>query len=78
MKYYKVKPQYDNKTRYKRNNHHQSIPNSILIENELYTPHEFSQLTNCPAWFDIVEISKKKIYWCFGARFAVHNEEVAQ
>ena len=76
MKYYKVKPQYDNKTRYTWNNHRQGVPDSILIANELYTPFEFSRLANCPAWFDIVEISKRKIYWFFGARFAVHNEEV--
>ena len=70
MTYYKVKPQYDNKTRYTWNNHKQGVPNGILIANELYTPKEFEKLANCPEWFDIVEISKRSVYWFFGARFA--------
>ncbi|SCJ99954.1 Uncharacterised protein [uncultured Eubacterium sp.] len=70
MKYYRVKPQYDNKVRYKWNNHGQGVPDSILIANELYTPKEFERLANCPAWFELVEIPKSKIYFCFGARFA--------
>lgn len=71
MQYYKVKPQYDNKTRYKWNNHRQGVPDGILIANELYTPKEFEKLANCSAWFDTVEISKKCTYFFFGARFAV-------
>lgn len=51
MKYYRVKPQYDNKVRYKWNNHRQGVPDSILIANELYTPKEFERLANCPARF---------------------------
>lgn len=70
MKYYRVKPQYDNKVRYRWNNHGQGVPDSILIANELYTPKEFERLANCPTWFDVVEISKSKIYFCFGTRFA--------
>lgn len=69
MKYYRVKPQYDNKTRYTWNNHRQGVPNGIVIANELYTPKEFEKLAMCPAWFDVVEISKRSIYWSFGARF---------
>ena len=69
MKYYRVKSQYDNKTRYKWNNHHQGVPDSILIANELYTPKEFKKLANCPEWFEVVEISKRSVYWLFGARF---------
>ena len=70
MKYYRVKPQYDNKVRYKWNNHGQGVPDSILIANELYTPKEFERLANCPAWFELVEIPKSNIYFCFGAWFA--------
>ena len=70
MKYYRVKPQYDNKTRYTWNNHKQGVPNGILIANELYTPKEFEKLANCPEWFDIVEFSKRAVYFFFGARFA--------
>ena len=70
MKYYKVKPQYDNKTRYTWNNRQQGISNGILIANELYTPAEFRKIANCPSWFECVEIPKSKIYFFFGARFA--------
>ena len=69
MKYYRVKPEYDNKTRYKWNNHGQGVPNSILIANELYTPYEYARLANCPAWFEVVELSKRAVYTFFGARF---------
>lgn len=69
MKYYRVKPQYDNKTRYTWNNHKQGVSNGIIIGNELYTPCEFARLAMCPAWFEVVEISKRKIYFFFGARF---------
>lgn len=70
MQYYRVKPQYDNKTRYTRNNKGQGVSNGILIANELYTPKEYEKLMNCPAWFELVEIPKNKIYFFFGARFA--------
>jgi len=70
MTYYKVKPQYDNKTRYTWNNKGQGVSNGILIANELYTPAEFRKLANCPAWFDVVEVSRKNVYFFFGARFA--------
>ena len=69
MLYYKVKPEYDNKTRYKWNNHGQGVADSILIANELYTPGEFRKIANCQAWFTTVEISRKKTYFYFGARF---------
>lgn len=75
MKYYRVKPQYDNKVRYKWNNHKQGVPDGILIANELYTPKEFERLANCPAWFEVVEISKSNIYFCFGARFERCNND---
>ena len=70
MKYYKVLPQYDNKKRYRWNNHGKGVADgSILVANELYTPCEFAKLANCPAWFEKVNISKKNIYFFFGARF---------
>lgn len=71
MKYYRVKPEYDNKKRYQWNNHRQGVPDGILIGNELYTPAEYKKLANCPAWFEEVEISRKKVYFFFGARFAM-------
>ena len=69
MLYYSVKPLYDNKKRYRWNNHGQGVSNGILISNELYTPGEFRKIANCPAWFEKVNISKKNIYFFFGARF---------
>lgn len=69
MKYYRVKAEYDNRTRYKWNNRKQGVPDGILVENELYTPAEFKKIANCPAWFDVVEISKRRVYRFFGARF---------
>lgn len=74
MKYYRVKPQYDNKTRYTWNNHHQGIPNGIIVGNELYTPCEFKKLAMRPAWFEVVEISKREVYPFFGARFENKRE----
>jgi hypothetical protein len=80
MKYYRVKAKYDNETRYTWNNHHQGVPNGIIAGNELYTPREFEKLAMCPEWFEMVEISKRAIYTCFGARFeskkgGVNNEK---
>jgi hypothetical protein len=71
MTYYRVKPEYDNKKRYTWNNKGHGVPDgTILIANELYTPAEFRKIANCPAWFDVVDIPKSKIYFFFGARFA--------
>lgn len=74
MKYYRVKAKYDNNTRYTWNNHHQGVPNGIIVGNELYTPREFEKLAMCPEWFEVVEISKRDIYTCFGARFEIERE----
>ena len=75
MIYYRVKPEYDNKTRYIWNNKHQSVPNSILIAHELYTAKEFQKIANCSAWFEKVEISKRRTYFSFGARFEIKTED---
>ena len=69
MKYYRVKKEYDNKTRYIWK-YNQGRPDGIIISGELYTPAEFARLAMCPAWFEVVEIPKNKIYWFLGARFA--------
>lgn len=69
MTYYRVKEEYDNKVRYTWNNHHHGTSNGILVGGELYTPREYKKLANCPYWFDIVEVSKRKTYIAFGARF---------
>lgn len=84
MKYYRVKPQYDN---YKL-----SRSFEILVGTELFTVKEWEKA--CIKWanrntlrrgenkavtpavkqafsrmFDIVEVSKNKTYWFFGTRF---------
>lgn len=70
MEYYKVLPQYDNRKRYRWNNHGQVVADgSILVANELYTPREFAKLANSPTCFEKVNISKKNTYFFFGARF---------
>lgn len=62
MKYYKVKPEHDNK---RKNN------NDIYIANELYTEKEVEKQHLNKNFMEIVEVSKKATYWFFGARFAI-------
>lgn len=67
MKYYKVKSKY----------HGTAIWNDTgrmigeLIENELYTPAEYAKLNvvGKAHIFEEIECSRKRTYWCFGARF---------
>lgn len=86
MKYYRVKPQYDNCKL--------SKSYEILVGMELFTAKEWEKA--CTKWvnrnvlhrgekravtldakqkfsgmFDIVEIPKNKTYWFFGARFGM-------
>ena len=72
MVYYKVKPQYDNIPRYVYVGHSnlKIRRDSILIAHELYTPRERERVAMKDEFFDRVEISRKKTYWFFGARFA--------
>ena len=84
MKYYRVKPEFDN---YKMSKHY-----DIFIGNELFTEKELEKVKikyanrnnmgrsvlsisaadekSLMARFDIIEIPKTKTYWMFGARFA--------
>ena len=61
MKYYKVKPEADNKRR---------SDGSIYVANELYTEKEAEKFKLNKAFLDVVEVSKKSVYWFFGARFS--------
>lgn len=72
MIYYKVKPEYDNKKRYAYNRKRGGLKiDGIWIANELYTGKELhNYCVNLNETFDKVEISKRKIYFMFGARFA--------
>lgn len=73
MTYYRVKPEYDNKTRYvwRRG---QGVPDSILVANELYTKKEFEKIANYHGYFEKVEIKKTNTYFCFGCRFECRGE----
>ena len=73
MKYYKVKAEFD---QFKIDGN-----GNFLVANELYTKREVGKIRekyehfhrkayNFDRMFEVVEISKRKIYWLFGARFA--------
>ena len=63
MKFYKVvvDDKYDYFTGYT------TIENELLTERERNTKFRYLQ-DDC---FQVVEISKKKTFWCFGARFEI-------
>ena len=61
MKYYRVLPEYDNK----RKN------GGIYIANELYTIKEAEKEALNKNYLELIEVSKKKVYFFFGARFAM-------
>ena len=84
MKYYRVKPEFDN---YKMSKNY-----DIFVSNELFTEKELEKVKikyanrnnmkrsimplsaadekGLMLRFDIIEIPKSKTYWMFGARFA--------
>lgn len=87
MKYYKVRMKYD-QIRYwkKRKSHHALFFGGFLIGNELYTEKELERLTKVhferytpiSEIFEPVEISRKRIFWSFGARFYDYNNELKE
>jgi hypothetical protein len=71
MLYYRVKPDMDNRPLYKFVGNTTKVKrDGILIANELYTPAERKQIANADKFFEKVEISQRKTYWFFGARFS--------
>lgn len=62
MKYYRVRKEFDNK---RKGN------NDIYIGNELYTIQEAKKQKLNTNYMEMVEISKNKTYFSFGARFAM-------
>jgi hypothetical protein len=70
MKYYRVKPENDNRRRFKFHRGGGLEIDGIWIANELYTPKEISKYPGGVLMCEPVEISRKKIYWFFGARFS--------
>lgn len=66
MIYYRVKKEYDQKVKnYKTYD--------IYIVDELYTLSEIAKQKLNMDYFDIINISKNKVYWSFGARFEKNN-----
>ena len=67
MKYYRIKPEYDNARLLKR------AFDGILISNELYTVKEWEKLVLkyrvSEAVCEPVNVKPKETYWFFGARF---------
>ena len=62
MLYYRVKPEYDQIYSHKN-------PKWFLIAWELYTPREREKYGINPKLLELVNISKRNVYNCFGARF---------
>lgn len=79
MLYYKVKPEMNGKTRWREDISHKVIADGEFIEGELFTVRELSyyrlSVYAFEHGFEKVNISKKKIYWSFGARFAMAEAE---
>lgn len=61
MVYYRVKPEADQKRRNDGN---------IYIANELYTPAEAKRYKLNFNYLEAITISRKNVYFFFGARFA--------
>ena len=61
MKYYKVKPQYDGKSKGSRGD--------AYIANELYTEREVQRQNLNRTFLEEKEIYPKNVYWFFGARY---------
>ena len=69
MRYYKVKPEYDQT--YKNPRIHDG---NILIGGELYTESERIKMRFVPdKCFDVVDIPRNKTGFMFGTRFAFGN-----
>lgn len=65
MKYFRVKPEYAGK--YKNPYVHNA---DIYVSNELYTLKEVEKQNLNKNFLKEVNISKKSVYWFFGARFS--------
>ena len=69
MKYYRVRPQYDNFPQNPK-----VRDGNILVGGELLTEREFNELPFVYAGaFEEVDIPKSQTYMCFGARFEMEE-----
>lgn len=64
MRYYKVKPRFDQKKR---------LDGFILIAGELYTEKEKDRFDIPVSMLEEITVSRAKTYWSFGARFAIEE-----
>lgn len=70
MLYYRVKPEYDGYSKFEYvGNTYKVKSDSVLVGEELYTPAERKKIANADKFFEEVNISQRKTYWFFGARF---------
>lgn len=79
MKYYRVKPEHDQRPRIKYSRYPKNRkPWGIYVANELYTATELKQLyvqyERFSDIFEEVRIPKNQIYWFFGCRFAIDTD----
>jgi len=68
MVYYKVEMKHDNKHK-----NPSKRDGNIYVGNELYTEREVIKQKLNLGYLTKIEVSKKMIYWLFGARFKVEN-----
>lgn len=66
MLYYQVKPEHDNKMQLNSRGKYAGF----YIGNELYTPKEVEKHHLNRDYLKPVEVSRKSVYWFFGARFS--------
>lgn len=76
MVYYRVKPEYDNARRFTYARGGGLSIDGIYVGNELYTARELEKYCGAFQYVERVEVPKSKIYFFFGARFAVNGGPV--
>lgn len=68
MVYYRVKEQFDQA--YKNSKVHDD---NVYIGKELYTEKEVEREKLNKNYMEKIEVSKRKVYWNFGARFLIEK-----
>ena len=72
MTYYKVPPKFDGRAVIGKGLY-SGTPKRFLIENELYTEKECDKYGISLNGLEVVNVSRKRIYWFFGARFEMED-----
>jgi hypothetical protein len=77
MTYYRVKAEFDGYSKYEYiGNTYKVKSDSVLVGEELYTPAERKKIANADKFFEQVNISQRKTYWFFGARFEMKEVNI--